>query len=107
MVVSWQGAGGTRFCSCSLCATAWHVVRIKCTICGSTKGISYQEVEGRSSLVKAETCDNCHSYVKILQQQQEPSIDPVADDDASLALDLLVRDSEYRRAAVNPYLLGY
>jgi len=107
MVVGWQGAHGTRFCSCALCGTLWNYVRIKCAVCGSTAGIAYEEVEGGPGTVKAETCDSCRSYVKILQQHKDPALDPVADDVASLALDLLVRDSGYRRGGVNPFLLGY
>ena len=109
MVVGWKGAQNTRFCACSLCATLWHTVRIKCTLCGSTEGISYQEIEGGpgAGKVRAETCDKCRCYVKILQQQLDPALDPVADDVATLGLDLLVRESGYRRGAVNPYLLGY
>ncbi len=81
-------------------------MRVKCTVCASTKGIGYQEVEGAPN-VKAETCDECHSYVKILQQQKDPNVEPLADDTASLALDLLVREKGYRRGAFNPFLLGY
>jgi FdhE protein len=106
-VVGWQGAHGARFCSCSLCATQWHVVRVKCVLCGSTKGISYQELEGASGNVKAETCENCRGYVKILHQHKDPALDPVADDVASLGLDLLLRESGYRRGAVDPFLIGY
>ena len=86
-IVGWPGAHGTRFCACSLCATQWHVVRIKCVLCGSTKGIAYQELDGGPDTVKAETCENCHGYVKILQQQKDPALDPVADDVATLGLD--------------------
>jgi FdhE protein len=109
VVVGWQGAHNTRFCSCSLCSTFWHVVRIKCTLCGSTKGITYQEIENGpgTGQVRAETCDSCRCYVKILQQVAAPDLDPVADDVATLGLDFLMRDGEYRRGAVNPYLLGY
>jgi FdhE protein len=107
MVVGWQGAHNTRFCGCSLCGTLWHAVRIKCVLCGSTKGIGYHEVEGGPGIVKAETCDECHGYVKLLQQNKDPEVDPVADDVASLGLDLLVRESGYRRGAFNPFLLGY
>jgi len=106
LVVGWAGAHNSRFCVCSLCATQWNYVRIKCTLCGSTKGISYQHVES-DKLVRAETCDTCHGYVKIMQQVQNPALDPVADDVASLALDLLVREKGYRRGAVNPFMLGY
>jgi len=107
MVVGWPGAESTRFCACSLCSTLWNFVRVKCTLCGSTKGITYRQVEDGDGLVRAETCDACRGYVKILQQQQNPALDPVADDVASLALDLLLRDRGYRRGAVNPFVWGY
>jgi len=45
--------------------------------------------------------------VKILHQHKDPSLDPVADDVATLALDLLLRDLGYRRGAVDAFLLGY
>ena len=107
LVVGWPGAHGTRFCACSLCGTLWNYVRIRCTVCGSTKGIAYEEIEGGAGTVKAETCGSCRSYVKILHQHTDPALDPVADDIATLALDLLVREAGYRRGAVNPFLLGY
>jgi FdhE protein len=107
MVVGWLGAHGTRFGACSLCGTLWNDVRIKCLVCGSHEGIAYQEVEGAHGLVKAETCDSCRSYVKILQQHKDPALDPFADDCATLAIDLLMRETGYRRGAVNPFLLGY
>ena len=107
LVVGWPGAENSRFCTCSLCSTLWNYVRVKCTLCGSTKGITYRQVEGSDGNIRAETCDSCRGYVKILQQHQHPALDPVADDVASLALDLLVRELGYRRGAVNPFLLGY
>jgi len=107
MVVGWKGAHGTRFCGCALCGTLWNMVRIKCTLCGSTKGIRYHEIEGAGGIVKAETCEECRGYVKILQQHKQVDADPIADDVASLGLDLLVREMGYRRGAFNPFLIGY
>ena len=107
MVVGWLGAHGARYCGCSLCGTLWNYVRIKCTLCASTKGISYREVEGGPGIVKAETCSECRGYVKILQQDKDPAADIIADDVASLGLDLLMRDAGFRRGGVNPFLLGY
>lgn len=107
MVVGWQGAHGSRFCACSLCGTLWNYVRIKCTLCGSTEGIGYQEIDGGPGIVKAETCDSCGCYVKILHQHKDPALDPVADDVATLGLDLLVREGGYRRGSFNPFLIGY
>jgi len=102
-----HGAHGARFCACSLCGTMWNYVRIKCTVCGSTRGISYQEVAGGLGTVKAECCDECRSYVKILEQRNDPALDPVADDVGSLGLDLLMRETGLRRGGVDHFLLGY
>lgn len=107
MVVGWQGAHGTRYCGCALCGTLWNYVRIKCALCASTKGIAYQEIEGGPGTVKAETCNSCHGYLKILHQHKDPAVDIIADDVASLGLDLLVREAGFRRGGVNPFLLGY
>ena len=107
VIVGWQQAANTRFCACSLCETWWHYVRIRCAVCGSTKGIGYKVMEGGDENVQAETCEECRSYVKILHQQKDPKLEPVADDVATLGLDLLVREAGYRRGAFNPFLLGY
>jgi len=107
LVVGWEGAHGTRFCACGLCGTLWNHVRVKCTLCGSTEGIAYHAIENHPTTVKAETCDSCRCYLKILLQHIDPELDPVADDIATLALDLLVREAGWRRGAVNPFLLGY
>lgn len=109
MVIGFQGAEGARYASCSCCMTQWNEVRVKCLACGSTKGVGYRAVESDSEevTIKAEVCDNCHSWVKILYQNKNPSLDAVADDVASLGLDALMKDTEYRRAGFNPFLIGY
>lgn len=107
VIVGWPNAAGARFCCCSLCGTLWNYVRVRCTVCGSTDQISYQEIEGGDGTIKAEVCGACRNYAKVLYQQTDPALDPVADDVASLGLDLLVRESGIRRGSVNPYLLGY
>lgn len=107
LVVGWREAEGARYCACALCGTHWNYVRIKCVACGTTKGIGYQEVAGGPGTIKAETCDGCFSYVKVLHHQKDPGLEAVADDIASLGLDLLVREGGYRRAAFNPFLVGY
>jgi FdhE protein len=107
LIVGWQGAETARYACCALCATLWNEVRVKCLICGSTKGIGYQEVADQAGTIKAETCDECGSYVKILYQNKDVRLDPLADDVASLGLDQLLRSGRYRRAGTNPYLIGY
>ncbi len=107
IVVGWPHAAGSRYCCCSLCGTLWNFVRSRCTVCGSTDEIAFQEVDGGSGNIKAETCGSCRSYSKVLYQQKDPALDPVADDIASLGLDLLLRDLEFRRGSFNPFLIGY
>ena len=58
----------------------------------------------RESAVRAETCDHCHSYRKILYLEKDPSLEPVADDLGTLALDLLLAEEGYARASQNPLL---
>ena len=107
LVVGWHGAEGVRYASCTLCSTLWNEVRVKCLACGSTKGIGYQEIEDQGGTIKAETCDECGSYIKILYQNKDAMLDPVADDVGTLGLDQMLRESAYHRAGSNPYLAGY
>lgn len=97
-------AGGHRYLHCGLCATEWHMVRVKCSHCESTKGVRYQGIEGGDPAVLAETCDSCHTYRKQVNQEKDPLVEPLADDLASLTLDLLMADTAYGRASGNPLL---
>lgn len=107
MVVGWEGSHGTRFCTCSICATHWHVPRIRCVPCGTEKGIAYHSIEGGDETVMGETCESCRAYVKMLHQFKNTVLDPVADDVASLGLDLTLTREGFERASVNPFLIGY
>ncbi|WJS85005.1 formate dehydrogenase accessory protein FdhE [Paracoccus sp. TOH] len=101
------GAEGARYCSCATCQTLWNEVRVKCTRCGSTKGITYRSVETEEATVKAECCRECGQWVKILYQNKNPTLEVVADDVASLGLDLMMRETEWKRGGFNPFLTGY
>lgn len=105
-LVGWDQADRTRFCLCSLCGTRWNAVRVKCMACSSTKGIHYKAIEEQTTRIKAECCDTCGAYVKILSEDEDPGLDGIADDVASLGLDLLVREAGFRRAGVNLFLIG-
>ena len=106
-VVGWPKAHNTRFCTCALCGTMWNVVRVKCVLCSATGGISYHTIEGKPDTVKAETCDACRAYVKILYQVNDPALEPLADDVATLGLDMLMAEDGWKRGGQNPFLLGY
>ncbi|MBI4996100.1 MAG: formate dehydrogenase accessory protein FdhE [Rhodocyclales bacterium] len=97
-----------RYLHCALCNTEWNLVRVKCASCDSTEGVAYRELAGdavrQPGAVRAETCDSCKSYLKIVYQENG-GVDPVADDLATLALDILVDEAGYSRAGPNLLLV--
>ena len=55
--------------------------------------------------VEAETCDGCHHYLKTLHVARDLHVEPLADDLATLTLDLLVSEAGFERHGVNLLLL--
>jgi FdhE protein len=96
---------GTRYLFCSLCGTAWNHVRATCITCGNSRAVVLKGIDGDNGAVKAETCDDCHTYAKMLYQARDTNVDPCADDLATLGLDVLVADAGWSRHAPNPMLL--
>ena len=100
---------GYRFLHCALCNAQWHMVRIKCSNCESTRGISYQRLDdgspAQTRAVAAEVCEECGTYLKICYMDRDPLVEPVADDLASLPLDLLVASTGKSCSGVNFLLI--
>ncbi len=104
-------AAGLRYLHCGTCATEWHMVRVKCSHCESTRGVRYQGLEQMQpgaaqadQTVLAETCEGCHTYRKLVNQEKDPLAEPLADDLATLLLDLLMGETDFARATMNPLL---
>lgn len=108
-MVSLVHIGGTadslRYLVCSLCASQWYLERVKCSNCDNTRDLGYAAVENPTSAIRAESCPECKSYLKILYQNQTPDLEPTADDLASIALDWLMSEEGYARSGVNLMLL--
>jgi FdhE protein len=92
---------GLRYLCCSLCASQWHMVRVKCSNCEATQGISYYSLEGSNGAVKAESCDNCNTYLKLLYLGKDIAMEATADDLATLALDMLMDKAGKARSGPN------
>lgn len=113
---------GQRYLSCSLCGTQWNMVRIKCSNCLNTENITYMSLDLADSgngdhdtvddtddeparntkpAVLAETCGDCGVYLKILHTDRDPFIDPVADDLATMTLDVLLAEEGKIRHGTN------
>lgn len=112
-----------RYLQCGLCTTEFHMVRVKCTHCESTDTISYngivdtdapevvedagapggkRAVADPAKFAKAETCGACQCYRKIFYQEHDHATEPLADDLASLSLDMLMTEAGYERISGNP-----
>jgi len=100
------GINNLRYLHCALCNSEWNVPRATCTACGSDKEIALNQIDGSNGRVRAECCDGCKGYLKIVYQEKEPHVDPVADDLATLALDLLVDEAGYGRSGPNLLLVN-
>lgn len=100
--------GGTKFghrhLHCSLCATSWRYVRVRCVHCGSTEKISFRNLAGTTYL-RAECCESCHGYSKIFYLESMKTLEALADDLGSLGLDVLVCEEGFARVP-NPFVLG-
>lgn len=122
------GDDKVRYLVCSLCASQWHHTRVQCTACHEGKGIAYYGLErGRvasapgvpprseasasssseasASSARAEACPACKAYTKLFYVERDPSLEPFADDVATLALDLLMAEEGWARHGVNLFLV--
>ncbi len=97
---------GLRYLHCALCETEWNMVRAKCSNCDQMGKLSYFMLNDEFAAVRAETCDDCESYLKILFQEKAPEMDVMADDLASLFLDVEMEEKGYARSGLNPYLFA-
>lgn len=96
--------GGLRYLHCNLCESEWHVVRAKCSNCDEMEHLHYWSVDDEQAIVKAESCDDCGAYLKIVYQEKDPQADAVADDLATLLLDDCMEDKGFSASGINPFL---
>lgn len=101
---------GVRYLQCGLCATQWYLERAKCSVCDRTGKLNYLSLESEAGEpvlpVQAETCGDCHGYLKIVLRELDTEAEGLADDLASLALDLLIaEEGRSQRSGYNPLLI--
>jgi len=89
-----------RYLICSLCASEWYAPRARCTNCETPKEVSMLG-DTRDSALQGECCEECRGYLKLMFQAKEPLIDAVADDLASISLDLALSAEGFSRTGRN------
>ncbi|MFQ1006417.1 formate dehydrogenase accessory protein FdhE [Gilliamella sp. CG22] len=105
-VIQLGGHNGLRYLHCSLCESEWYVPRVKCTSCDNMKNIEYFSLDSELSATKTECCDACHSYLKIFDQDKDPHIEVIADDIASLILDIKTEEEGFAKSGINPFVFA-
>jgi FdhE protein len=100
------GDQSLRYLTCCLCASSWRLTRLTCVHCGSTADLSYYVIDGGPPGAKAEGCGRCRRYVKLFYREALPAAEPLTDDVATVALDLLMADEGFTRAGRNPFLMA-
>lgn len=115
-----ESGHAVRYACCSLCASEWHITRVKCVGCGNAKKLQYRSIaasdaefaapnpkdpHGYRGVQELECCDECHGALKMISLERDANAEAFADDLASLTLDLLGGDAGYGRIGFNPYFL--
>ncbi|OYQ75273.1 formate dehydrogenase accessory protein FdhE [Wohlfahrtiimonas sp. G9077] len=95
---------GLRYLVCNNCETKWHKVRSTCHSCPNTGKIELLSLEGQESPMKAESCPECHAYIKHLDRTKNPMLDVYVEDLATLALDFTLAEENQQRLSMNLYL---
>jgi hypothetical protein len=68
---------------------------------GGPDGINHYIMEGSIGAVKAESCDDCGSYLKLLYLEKDRQMEAMVDDLATLALDILMDKERKTRGGPN------
>ncbi|OIT25284.1 formate dehydrogenase accessory protein FdhE [Glaesserella parasuis] len=103
-VVHFGETQGLRYLHCSLCESEWNMVRAKCSNCEQTGKLDYWSLDSMDAAVKAESCGDCESYLKVMYQDKDPHVEPIADDLGTLFLDAEMEQKGLARSAINPFL---
>jgi FdhE protein len=104
VLVSGGDVHGLRYLCCPMCGIHWNRVRSHCVVCQSSEHVAYFS-HPQFSGIQAEACEDCRAYLKVLNLDAVPGLDPIVDDIASLGLDVLMAAEGYGRIGFNPFLI--
>jgi FdhE protein len=97
-----EGHGAKRTLLCGLCLTERDYLRVLCPACGEQRFDALPVYTAdQFGHVRIEACDTCRTYLKTIDLTKDGTAVPVADDLASVSLDLWARDRGYQRLRPN------
>ncbi|HLF24865.1 MAG TPA: formate dehydrogenase accessory protein FdhE [Anaerolineae bacterium] len=98
-----QGKDGERRLRCGMCGADWYYPRLQCVFCSNSdhRTLGALNVEGEEEKYRAQTCEKCRGYLKIVATFDPTPVDQLAVEDlATLHLDLLAAERGYARPPV-------
>jgi formate dehydrogenase maturation protein FdhE len=98
------GHGSRRSYVCGVCLAETPAPRLGCVACGEA-GVDHLPIyrSDATEPARIDACDTCHAYMKTIDLTRDGSACPIADDLATVSLDLWAREHGYHR--VRPNLL--
>jgi FdhE protein len=98
------GHGARRWYVCGVCLAETPAPRLGCVACGEASVDRLPNYRSEATEpARIDACDTCHGYVKTIDFTRDGAACPIADDIASVSLDLWAREHGYHR--VRPNLL--
>ncbi|OFW43544.1 MAG: hypothetical protein A3J29_00790 [Acidobacteria bacterium RIFCSPLOWO2_12_FULL_67_14b] len=96
------GHGARRSTVCGLCLAESPASRLGCVACGESRVEALPVYRADDTdPARVDACDTCGVYLKTVDLTRDGSAEPIADDLASLPLDLWAREQGYRRLRAN------
>ena len=95
---------GLRYLHCAMCECEWHMVRAKCSCCGDASDLDYLSFDTPEAATRAEACNVCKGYLKIVSAERDQDVEAVADD-LQIALDDAAQAEGFGRTGFNPFAL--
>ncbi len=94
--------GARRSGVCGVCLSESPAPRLGCTSCGEARVEMLPVFRADATEpARIDACDSCKIYVKTIDLTRDGGACPIADDLASVALDLWAEEQGYRRARPN------
>lgn len=96
------GHGSRRSRVCGVCLAESSAPRLGCAACGEQRVDALPIFRSDATEpARVDACDTCRAYTKTIDLTRNGSACPIADDVASIPLDLWAREQGYQRARPN------
>ena len=96
------GHGARRWNVCGVCLAESPAPRLGCPACGEQRFEALPIYRSDATEpARIDACDTCRAYTKTIDLTRDGSACPIADDVASVSLDLWAREQGYHRARPN------